>query len=231
MDRQTSDPLRARPAWAAGLLAVLLLATTAGGDEPYARSRDYDLQDIRTHLWFDLDHREVRGEVLEKIALLRGNVSKLSFDSVGLDIQTVALDGRDAKFSVTPTDLVVSLEHPGTIGEKHEILIHYRGAPRKGLYFVLPDKNYPQQPKEIWTQGEAEDTRDYIPLYDYPNDRTTSEMLATVPASWITVSNGQLVSVRTESDGEKTWDWKQAQPLSTYLISLVAGDFIEEMRR
>ena len=43
---------------------------------------------------------------------------------------------------------------------------------------MLPDKNYPNRPKEVWTQGEAEDTRYYIPIYDYPNDRTTSEMIA-----------------------------------------------------
>ena len=137
------------------------------------------------------------------------------------------VDGRTAKFSVTPNKLVVTLDRPATRGERHEIFIHYRCQPKKGLYFVLPDKNYPDQPREIWTQGEAEDTRYYIPLYDYPNDRTTSEMLLTVPAAWITVSNGRLVGVKDEPNGAKTWDWKQSEPLSTYLISMVAGEFVE----
>ncbi|HVB85527.1 MAG TPA: M1 family aminopeptidase, partial [Candidatus Dormibacteraeota bacterium] len=95
------------------------------------------------------------------------------------------------------------------------------------IFFILPDKNYPRLPAEIWTQGEAEDTHAYIPIYDYPNDRTTSEMILTVPASWTTVSNGQLIGVQGNSDGTKTWDWKQSQPLSTYLISAIAGDFVE----
>jgi len=210
------------------LLAAALMATArTRADEPYARSRDYDLQEIRTHLWFDLDQRQVRGEVTEKIATLRENVSELKLDSVGLDIDSVSVDGKSAKFSVTSDDLIVTLDHPAAVGDKHEIQIHYQGKPKKGLYFILPDKNYPRQPDEIWTQGEAEDTRDYIPLYDYPNDRTTSEMLVTVPATWITVSNGQLLGVKTETDGQRTWDWKQSQPLSTYLISVVAGDFVE----
>ena len=208
--------------------ALLCLAVLPGrADEPYARSRDYDLQNIRTHLWFDLDQRAIRGEVTETVATLRENVTELKFDSVGLNIQGVAVDGGAAKFSVTPNDLIVQLAHPAAAGEKHEILIHYDGKPKKGLYFVLPDANYPSQPKEIWTQGEAEDTRYYIPLYDYPNDRTTSEMLLTVPAAWITLSNGRLAGVTTEPDGERTWDWKQTQPLSTYLISVVAGEFTE----
>ena len=56
----------------------------------------------------------------------------------------------------------------------------------------------------------------------------TSEMLLTVPASWITISNGKLVGVKAEADGTKTWDWKQSEPLSSYLISAIAGDFVEK---
>ena len=112
--------------------------------------------------------------------------------------------------------------------DNFEVTIRYSGQPTKGLYFVLPDKNYPDQPKEIWSQGESEDTRYYIPIYDYPNDRTTSEMLLTVPANWWTVSNGKLVGIKAETDGTKTWDWKQSETLSTYLISVVAGEFVEQ---
>ena len=209
------------------ILLLAVMPALVGADEPYAPSRDYDLQNIRTHLWFDVQQRAFRGEVTESVAMLRQGVSDLKFDSVGLDIKGVSLDGNSAKFSVTPTDLIVTLEHAAGLGEKHEILIRYQGQPKKGLYFILPDKNYPKQPVEVWTQGEAEDTRYYIPLYDYPNDRTSSEMILTVPAAWITVSNGQLLSVKDEPDGEKTWDWIQSEPLSTYLISAVAGEFVE----
>ena len=52
------------------LFAVLAISSAIRADEPYARSRDYDLQDIRTHLWFDIEQRQVRGEVTESIAAL-----------------------------------------------------------------------------------------------------------------------------------------------------------------
>ncbi len=209
------------------LAAALVAAPVARADRPYAPSRDYDLQNIRTHLWFDLKHWAIRGEVTETISILRDDVSKLSFDSSGLDISTVTVDGVAAPYTVTSEHLIVSLAHPAARGERHDVFIRYSGHPKKGIFFILPDKNYPRIPAEIWTQGEAEDTHDYIPLYDYPNDRTTSEMILTVPASWTTVSNGELVSVHADPDGTKTWDWKQSQPLSTYLISAIAGEFVE----
>ncbi|HXU21111.1 MAG TPA: M1 family aminopeptidase, partial [Verrucomicrobiae bacterium] len=223
-----------RLATSTAILSLVLLASTAWGtrfaaraDEPYAPSRDYDLQDIRIHLWLDGTGPQFRGEVTERVAALRNGIGEFKFDSVGLNIQDVTVDGASSKFSTTPTQLIVALAHPTTRGERHEILIRYSGAPKRGLYFILPNQDYPHQPAEVWTQGEAEDTRYYIPLYDYPNDRATSEMLLTVPSSWITVSNGQLLGVKNEAGGAKTWDWKQSQPLSTYLISAIAGEFDE----
>jgi aminopeptidase N len=210
------------------LSLALLIPARASADEPYARSRDYDLQNVKTHLWFDTDQRKVRGEVTHTIAMLRDDLTQIQFDSVELKISTVTLDGKDAKFSTTDNALIVPLAGPSRHGEHHQVFIRYEGQPKKGLYFVLPDKNYPNRPKEVWTQGEAEDTRYYIPIYDYPNDRTTSEMILTVPDTWLTISNGNLVGVKDESDGTKTWDWKQTEPLSTYLISAVAGEFVEK---
>jgi len=210
------------------LPALPLTAVRARADQPYAPSKDYDLESVRTHLWFDLAQRKVRGEVSESLSALRDDVTTLTLDSVGLIIDNVTVDGKPAKFTTGADKLSVSLARPAKRGEQHELFIKYEGRPKKGLYFILPDENYPHQPQELWTQGEAEDTRNYIPIYDYPNDRLTSEMILTVPASWITISNGKLLSVKAAADGEtKTWDWKQSEPLSSYLISVIAGDFVE----
>lgn len=228
MKTHVEQPRRAAATWILCAIAgCAALAPSARADEPYARSRDYNLSDVRTHLRFDLGQKKVLGEVSHSIELLRDDVQQIKFDSVELKIENVTVDGKPAKFETTTNELRVNLGQAGHHGDKHDVTIRYSGQPHKGLYFVLPDKNYPNLPTEIWSQGEAEDTRYYIPIYDYPNDRTTSEMLLTVPASWQTVSNGRLVSVKDEPDGMKTWDWKQSEPLSTYLISIVAGEFVE----
>ncbi|MGH9747820.1 MAG: M1 family aminopeptidase [Candidatus Acidiferrales bacterium] len=224
---------RPRPISAVAVSAVLLaigflFPVPGRADDPYARSRDYDLQNVRTHLWLSAEQKTIRGEVNHSVSMLRDDVSQLRFDSVDLEIQDVRVDGKPAKYVTNPTEVIVSLSHPAKRGERHEIFIRYTGAPKKGLYFIYPDKNYPQRPHEIWSQGESEDTHYYIPIYDYPNDRTTSEMILTVPAAWKTISNGRLVGVKDEADGTRTWDWKQSEPLSTYLISLVAGEFVEQ---
>jgi len=215
---------------------ILALAAVAGmaiapthlrADEPYARNRDYDLQNSRIALRFDVEQKKVIGEVTHTLAILREGTSKIAFDSVGLNIQSVTLNKAPAKFESTASKLIVTLPAAAQSGEKFDVDIRYEGKPAKGLYFILPDKDYPNRPKQIWSQGESEDTRYYLPTYDYPNDRLTTETILTVPASWITVANGKLINVTKAGDDLKTWTWRESLPSSTYLITVVAGEFDE----
>jgi aminopeptidase N len=206
----------------AGTICVRLFA-----DEPYARNRDYDLQHSKIALRFDVEQRKLIGDVTHSLEILREGTSRIAFDSVGLTIQSVTLNKAPAKFETSAEKLIVPLAASAHAGDKFEIEIRYEGKPAKGLYFILPDKDYPNRPKQIWSQGESEDTRYYLPTYDYPNDRLTTETILTVPASWITIANGKLINVSKAVDNMKTWTWRESVPSSTYLITVVTGEFDE----
>jgi len=204
---------------------AILLASGARADRPYAPSREYDLQNVRVALHFDIDQRKVIGDVTHTLSTLREGATHLDFDCAELAVSSVRVNGKDATFDLRDNNLRVALAQAAKSGEKFEVEIKYDGKPTSGLYFILPDQGDPNRAKEIWTQGEAEDTHHYIPIYDYPNDRATFEMILTVPADWLTVSNGKLVSVQDAPNAQKTWTWRQSQPVSTYLISFVAGEY------
>ena len=211
-----------------GVLALVLMAAAGiRADEPFARSRDYDLQHSKIVLKFDTDQRKVIGDVTHTISILKDNTSKLAFDSVGLTIESVTLNKKTVQFEKNDTKLIVPLQEAAKAGTKFEVEIKYTGKTKKGLYFILPDKDYPDRPKQIWSQGESEDTRFYLPTYDYPNDRLTTETILTVPASWVTIANGKLIGVKDAANGMKTWSWQESLPSSTYLITVVAGELDE----
>ena len=224
----TNEP-RSRSVFLAltALLAIFITAPRLRADEPYARSRDYDLQHSKISLRFDLEQKKVLGEVTHSLSILRESTAKIVFDSAGLTIQKVTVNKASVKFETTEQKLIISLPAAAKPGDKFDITIRYEGKPQKGMFFILPDKDYPDRPSQIWTQGESEDTHYYLPTYDYPNDRLTTETILTVPASWITVSNGKLISVSDAGKGLKTWYWKESLPSSTYLITVVAGEFDE----
>jgi len=214
-----------RLAVAAILVAVLAIAGAGRADQPFAPSRDYDLEHSTIRLAFDAEQRKVIGDVAHRIAMLRDGADRVTFDSVGLRMESVTLDGAPARYELTPGQLSVQIPAPARRGDVHTVEIRYDGSPRQGLFFILPDKNYPDRPRQIWTQGEAEDTRYYLPTYDYPNDRLTTDTYLTVPATWETISNGRLESKTRAPDGQVVWHWVQDAPLSTYLITVVAGEF------
>jgi aminopeptidase N len=228
------NPMMHRGKWnglANVFLCLLLLSAVSRfsrADEPYARSRNYDLQHSKISLSFDTAQKSATGEVTHSVALLRDGLDKIAFDAVGLKIASVRVNKSAAKFETTDSKLLVDLPKNAKAGAKFDIEIKYSVTkPTKGLYFILPDKNYPNVPIQIWTQGESEDTRYYLPTYDYPNDRLTTETILTVPAAWLTVSNGKLISVTDTGNGMKTWTWKESEPSSTYLFTIVAGEFSE----
>ena len=138
----------------ASLLAFFFAALQLRADEPYARSRDYDLQHSRIALRFDLDQKKVIGDVTHTLAILRDATANIVFDSAGLTIQSVTVNKSRAKFETKDDKLIIPLSTPAHAGEKFDVTIRYEGKPSKGLYFILPDKDYPDRPKQVWTQGD-----------------------------------------------------------------------------
>ena len=64
----------------------------------------------------------------------------------------------------------------------------------KGLYFINPSGEEKNKPTQIWTQGETEATSAWFPTIDKPNQKTTDEIIMTVPAKYVTLEwkTGQL---------------------------------------
>src|SRR5947208_13427086 len=106
-----TNPLRRRLVFLAlaVLLACFLALPKLFADEPYARSRDYDLQHSKISLRFDLEQKKVLGEVTHSLSILRDGSRKIAFDSVGLNIQDVSLNKAPAKFEISSDKLIIAL--------------------------------------------------------------------------------------------------------------------------
>lgn len=225
----------------AGIIALSSLSssTTANGETPTRRpfadasarfeeprSRDFDLHHLRLELRLDVANRAITASAIQTFTPLRDGLTTLRLDAVALDIKTVVDHAnKPLSWSQRGDHLDIELDHARAIGVRFEVRIDYAARPRVGLFFVAPDPSYPDKPTTVWSQGEMEDTRHWIPTWDYPNDRTTTEILATVPEAWTAVSNGRLVSVTSHpEDNTRTFHWSQETAHVTYLISLVAGE-------
>ena len=64
------------------------------------------------------------------------------------------------------------------------------GKPRSGFYFVSHDERHCSNSFQIWTQGEANESRYWFPCLDDPQVKFPREIHVTVPEDYIVISNG-----------------------------------------
>ena len=85
-------------------------------------------------------------------------------------------------------------------GEKFSLFIHYTiEDPDTGLRFFGPSENEPDVPYIAWSQGESIFNSNWIPCFDHPNERQTTEMIVTTKRGYEVSSNGRLLSNQGET--------------------------------
>jgi aminopeptidase N len=202
-----------------------------GPEQP--RTHTTDIRHIEMHIAFDEPAKKVIGSVLHTLTVLpqREPVTSITFDAMDMTIGRAWLQDKSGKRTMLSFDtseankVHINLPKPAVFNEPMTIGLDYTGLPKRGMYFIEPDTFYTTRPQQIWTQGEGEDNRHWLPTYDYPNDKTTTEMYVTVRADQQALSNGHLVDKKKNKDGTVTWHWKEDSPYSTYLIMLGVGKY------
>ncbi|MBI3859263.1 MAG: M1 family metallopeptidase [Thaumarchaeota archaeon] len=190
----------------------------------YPPSKDFHTEHIRIELKVDFAKRGISGTCTLRIRPVREGLSRVVLDACGLDVKSVAVDGNACEFEVDGRKMVV-LPGKGLSGT-HSVSVEYSAVPGEGVYFTGPDEEHPEKEVQAWSHNETELARYWFPCRDFPDDKSSSEMLITVPMGFKVISNGVLVSATEDSDWT-TFHWKEDIPHPTYLKSFVAGRFGE----
>ncbi|MGE8242269.1 MAG: M1 family metallopeptidase, partial [Sphingobacterium sp.] len=144
----------------------------------------------------------------------------LRLDAKGMDIKQIALvNGQQLaplKFTYDDNSLLIKLDRNYLSNEKYTIYLDYTAKPNllkaqgsaaindaKGLYFINPEEQTPNKPRQIWTQGETEASSAWFPTIDRPNQKTTAEISMTVLDNYVSLSNGALVNQQKNNDGTR----------------------------
>lgn len=200
--------------------------------EHFSRERTYDVLHTKIEVVLDEKRKTVDGKVTTKFVPLRPNFDLFELDAADMKIKKVYLtNGRALNFHFDSLAQKLKIYLDSVYSFKDTLLVaveYFVSNPRKGLYFIQPDSAYPNKPYQIWSQGQPEDNHYWFPCYDFPNDKATSEVIATVNKDFVVISNGKLISVKEDRKrGLKTYHWFMDKPHSSYLISIVAGEYVK----
>lgn len=201
-----------------------------------------DLVHTKLDIKFDYPKSYAYGKVWITLKPHFYATDSLTLDAKGMDIKKVSIvkgtSLSDLKYTYDGYFLRIKLDKTYNSTEKYTVYVDYTSKPNefkvkgstaitdaKGLYFINPTGEEKDKPTQIWTQGETEATSVWVPTIDRPNQKTTQDFFMTVPAKYVTLSNGKLVAQKMNADGTRTDNWKMEQPHSPYLFFMGVGDY------
>lgn len=202
-----------------------------------------DLVNTKLEVRFDYDKGYLYGKAWVTLKPHFYATDTVTLDAKGMDIHAIAVDREGKrtplKYDYDGMQVTIHLDKTYTRSEKYTLFIDYTAKPNelkvhqgsaaitdaRGLYFINPKGEDKTKPTEIWTQGETEANSVWFPTIDKPNQKTTEEIFMTVPAKYVTLSNGLLVDQKTNGDGTRTDHWKLDEPISPYLFFMGVGDY------
>src|SRR5713101_615355 len=199
-------------------------------NDAYTRSHDYDLvhQGIEVRN-FDWDSTSLDGRVTTTLVALRPGLDSVILDAGKRLVVSRVADARGTMLRIAAhgDTLVVYPARPLAFHDtlRFSIDYHARIDNGRGLTFIEAEGRE-HRPQQIWSQGEDENNHFWFPTYDFPNDKMTWELAATVPRQYTVVSNGRLVADRRNPDGTHTVTWRQDPRSATYLVSIIVAPLV-----
>ena len=202
-----------------------------------------DLVHTKLEVHFDYKKRYLYGK---EWVTLRPHIyptDSLRLDAKNMDLKNISIvkNGSVIPLNYTYSDslsIAIKLDKVYHSDETYTVYLEYVSKPNqvktkgsvaindaKGLYFINPDSAEKSKPVQIWTQGETESSSAWFPTIDKPDQKTTDEISMTVPAKYVTLSNGRLASQKINVDGTSTDTWKMELPQAPYLFMMAVGDF------
>ena len=195
------------------------------------RIRAFDAQHYLIRTGFDRKNKIIFGDTTISLKPLKNSFNRVELDAANLDFEFVRLEpkGTDLKFETRGDRILIALGKSYSPKDLIKIRLKYSAKPKKGVYFVNARRDGATLVHEaqIWTQGEAEESRYWFPSYDFPDDKATTEQFLTVEADETAISNGELLETVQNADGTKTFHFKMPLPHSVYLTSFIVGKYVK----
>ncbi|MEJ2703264.1 MAG: M1 family aminopeptidase, partial [Sedimentisphaerales bacterium] len=190
----------------------------------YAPDRKADILHVTIDVTPDFKQRTIAGTTKIRFTPIAKPLTELRLDAIDLDVLSVTSDATIEGYDVTDKAITITFNPAIRPGVKTTVKVVYEAEPKRGLYFRTPEMGYPEGDTHLFTQGESHTSPCWFPNYDYPNERSTTEVICRVPEGMTVLSNGRLVSEEMDpASGLKVVTWLQDKPHVNYLVALVAG--------
>ena len=207
---------------------------------PYAGNGGYDVRHYHLELRYrppvdpSVPEDQLRGR-LRGVATLRlkaiQDLSAFNLDLRGLDVTSVEVNGKRARFTQVQDDahrrweVTVRPRPKLTEGSLAKVVVTYggpTGRPRdvEGVLY-----GWVTTADGAIVVNEPDAAMTWYPVSDHPTDKATYSYRVTVPKGTTAVANGLPARRPINRRGTTTWFWRAPDLQASYLSTMSIGDF------
>jgi aminopeptidase N len=133
------------------------------------------------------------------------------------------------KLNFTHTNNKINLNFAAMLlkDKVYDVQIFYGGIPPNTAFGSFSTASHgPDKAPVVWSLSEPYGAPDWWPCKDDLTDKVDSSTVSVTMDSFFTsVSNGVLVAEKTNTNGTKTFTWKNKYPIAHYLISVACTNY------
>lgn len=146
--------------------------------------------------------------------------------SHALSVSKVTVNGRRPdSFRTSHDKLHVALASALPAGAAMSIEVRYAGNPRP-IRSMWGEVGFEELTNGALVAGQPNGAASWFPCDDHPSSKASYRIAISTDNPYRAVANGELTSKRTRA-AMTTWTYEQAEPTSTYLITLQIGMYDE----
>jgi len=206
---------------------------------PLTAMSQVDFLSIKADMSFDLPQKEIMGTAAYEFKLSE-KTDSIFLDAFNMKFGHVLLSGKKVRFSNSGKRL--GFKAPSKLG-LYSLKVHYTAQPQQTVYFIpsvtSTPLSYPNPSgvrsesaipfghpaiRQIWTQGQGKYTSHWLPSFDDMTEKVEFDLRFKVPDGLTVISNG-VSTVKSDHNGGLYWDFDMKQPMSSYLVAFVMGNF------
>ncbi len=186
----------------------------------------FDVTYYKLDITLDYPAKKISGAVTIKTKSLIQNLNSIFLDLQSyFTVDSVMVNNNKIAFSLGNNKLTLTLDKDYNTGDEIDVVVFYKGTPGSSGFGSFEFGNHNGAPA-IWTLSEPYGSSDWWPCKDTPADKAdSSDVWITADSQFISVSNGTLEEIVVNSNGTKTYKWKNHHPIAQYLISLAMTNY------
>ncbi|HEX7090835.1 MAG TPA: M1 family aminopeptidase [Longimicrobiales bacterium] len=172
----------------------------------------------------------IRGITRARIALVEPRADTLRLDLVGLAVERVRVNGRDAAHRHEAGKLHVPVPAGAAAGDTITVEVAYAGRPDDGLVIGANVHGRPTAFADNWPDR----ARFWFPSIDHPSDKATAAFAVSAPQPWAVIANGERrddvalgppAPAAVSGARRAVWRWATDRPIPTYTMVIGAAEF------